>query len=102
MKKLGLRSIIVKRCNHNGNKKVDDKNKENLLAQNFKAEKPSEKWVGDITYIYTKEIGWTYLAIVMDLYDLKIVGYSYGKHMTADLVIQALNNAVCNRGIKEK
>ncbi len=65
MKKLGLRSIIVKRCNHNGNKKVDDKNKENLLKQNFKAEKPSEKWVGDITYIYTKETGWTYLAMVI-------------------------------------
>ena len=65
MKKLGLRSIIVKRCNHNGNKKVDDKNKENLLKQNFKAEKPSEKWVGDITYIYTQATGWTYLAMVI-------------------------------------
>ena len=36
----------------------------------------------------------------MDLYDLKIIGYSYGKHMTANLVIQALNNAVCNVGIE--
>ena len=42
MKLLGLRSIIVKKFNHSGNKKVDDKNKENLLEQNFKAEKPSE------------------------------------------------------------
>ena len=71
MKVLGLRSITVKKFNHNGNKKVNDKNKENLLEQNFNAEKPSEKWVGDITYIYTKETGWTYLAIVMDLFDLK-------------------------------
>lgn len=77
MKALGLRSIIVKKFNHSGNKKVDDKNKENLLEQNFKADKPSEKWVGDITYIYTKETGWTYLAIVMDLFDLKIIGWSY-------------------------
>ena len=74
MKLLGLKSIIVKKYNHKGNKKVDDTNKKNLLEQNFKAEKPIEKWVGDITYIYTKETGWTYLAIVMDLFDLKVIG----------------------------
>ena len=101
MRKLGIRSIVVKKYNYAGNKKVDDTNKPNLLEQDFKATKPKEKWVGDITYIYTKELGWTYLAIVMDLYDLKIVGYEYGKHMTANLVIQALNNAICNRGIEE-
>lgn len=101
MKKLGIRSIVMKKYNYAGNKKVDDTNKPNLLSQDFKATKPKEKWVGDITYIYTKELGWTYLAIVMDLYDLKIVGYAYGKHMTADLVIQALSNAVCNREIQE-
>ena len=101
MKKLGLRSIIVKRCNHNGNKKVDDKNKENLLAQNLKAEKPSEKWVGDITYIYTKETGWTYLAIVMDLFDLKVIGWTYGVNMTANLVIDAFAKAKSKRDITE-
>ena len=53
MRALGLRSIIVKKFNHSGNKKVDDKNKENLLEQNFNAKKPSEKWAGDIIYIYT-------------------------------------------------
>ena len=101
MNKLGIRSIVMKKYNYAGNKKVDDTNKPNLLSQDFKATKPKEKWVGDITYIYTKELGWTYLAIVMDLYDLKIVGYAYGKHMTSNLVIQALNNAVCNVGIEE-
>ena len=45
MKVLKLRSIIVKKFNHNGNKKVNDENKENLLAQDFKAEHPSEKLV---------------------------------------------------------
>ena len=93
MKALGIKSIIVKKFNHNGNKKVDDTNKENLLAQNFKAEKPGEKWVGDITYIYTKETGWTYLAIVMDLFDLKVIGWSYGLNMTAELVVSAFNKA---------
>ena len=102
MKVLGLRSITVKKFNHNGNKKVDDKNKENLLEQNFNAEKPSEKWVGDITYIYTKETGWTYLAIVMDLFDLKIIGWSYGKNMTSELVISAFEKAKAARGITER
>lgn len=99
MKALKLRSITVKKFNHNGNKKVNDENKENLLAQNFKAEKPSEKWVGDITYIYTKETGWTYLAIVMDLFDLKIIGWSYGENMTAELVISAFKKAKIARGV---
>ena len=99
MKLLGLRSIIVKKYNHKGNKKVDEKNKENLLEQNFKADKPSEKWVGDITYIYTKETGWTYLAIVMDLFDLKIIGWSYSRNMTSEIVIEAFNKAKQERGI---
>ena len=102
MKALGLRSITVKKYNHNGNKKVDDRNKENLLEQNFKADKPSEKWVGDITYIYTKETGWTYLAKVMDLFDLKIIGWSYGRNMTAEIVIEAFNKAKQERGITDE
>ena len=102
MKALGIKSIIVKRFNHNGNKKVDDTNKENLLAQNFKALKPGMKWVGDITYIYTKETGWTYLAIVMDLFDLKIIGWSYSINMTADIVVDAFKKAKTNRTIENK
>ena len=101
MKALGIKSITVKKFNHNGNKKVDDTNKENLLAQNFKAEKPGEKWVGDITYIYAKETGWTYLAIVMDLFDLKVIGWSYGLNMTAELVTSAFNKAKIVREIRE-
>ena len=99
MKLLKLRSITVKKFNHNGNKKVNDDNKENSLAQDFKAEQPSEKWVGDITYIYTKETGWTYLAIVMDLFDLKIIGWSYGENMTAELVMSAFKKAKIARGV---
>lgn len=99
MKFLGLKSIVRQKYNHSSNKNVDDTNKINLLEQNFLAEKPGEKWVGDITYIYTKEKGWTYLAIVMDLFDLKIIGWSYGMNMTDDLVIDALKKAIQNREI---
>ena len=102
MKILGLRSIVVKKYNHSGNSNVDN-NKEypNILEQDFFAKKPSTKWVGDITYIYTQETGWTYLAIVMDLFDLKVVGWSYGLNMTDDLVIDAFRKAMINRGLSE-
>jgi len=99
---MGLRSITIKKFNHAGNKKSDDtKEYPNLLEQDFFANKPSEKWVGDITYIYTKEAGWTYLAIVMDLFDLKVVGWSYGMNMTDDLVIDAFNKAMINRKLNK-
>lgn len=68
IKTINFRSIVVKKYNHSGSKKSDDKKEYlNLLEKAFFTEKPSEKCVGDITYIYTKETGWTYLAIVMDL-----------------------------------
>ena len=102
MKFLGLKSIIIKKYNHAGNFKTDNtKEYPNLLEQDFFSSIPSQKWVGDITYIYTKETGWTYLAIVMDLFDLKIIGWSYGLNMTDDLVIDALNKALINRGLNE-
>jgi len=63
MKFLGLRSIVVKEYNHAGSSKADN-NKEykNLIEQDFFANKPGQKWVGDITYIYTKETNWTYFS----------------------------------------
>ena len=102
MKFLNLRSIIIKKYNHAGTSKTDEaKEYPNLLEQEFFADKPSQKWVGDITYIYTKETGWTYLAIVMDLFDLKVVGWSYGMNMTDDLVIDAFNKAMINRKLNK-
>ena len=102
MKIMNLRSITIKKYNHAVNKKSNNtKDCPNLLEQDFFAENPCEKWVGDITYIYTKETGWTYLAIVMDLFDLKVVGWSYGLDMTDDLVIDAFNKAIVNRGLNK-
>lgn len=102
MKFLNLKSIIIKKYNHAGSSKTDNtKEYSNLLKQDFYASIPSQKWVGDITYIYTKETGWTYLAIVMDLFDLKVVGWSYGLNMTDDLVIEAFNKALINRGLNK-
>jgi putative transposase len=68
----------------------------NLLQQNFTASKPNEKWVSDITYVWTEE-GWLYLAVVMDLYSRMIVGWSMSERMTSKLVIDALQMAIWRR-----
>jgi putative transposase len=68
----------------------------NLLQQNFSASMPNEKWVSDITYVWTEE-GWLYLAVVMDLYSRMVVGWSMSERMTSQLVIDALQMAIWRR-----
>ena len=102
MKVLNIHSITIKKYKPYSSSKIDStKQYPNLLKQNFKASKPSLKWVGDITYIYTIDDGWTYLATVMDLFDLKIIGYCYDKHMSSDITINALKMAVSKRPIND-
>ena len=69
---------------------------ENLLGRNFTCDAPNKKWVCDITYIPTKE-GWLYLAAILDLYSRKIVGWSMGDHLRAELVSDALKMALIRR-----
>jgi len=69
----------------------------NLLAQDFSASAANEKWVGDITYLWTDE-GWLYLAVVIDLYSRLVVGWALCERMTADLVCDALRMALWRRG----
>lgn len=68
----------------------------NELEQNFDVQKPNQAWVQDITYIWTSE-GWLYLAIVIDLYSRKVVGWSMGTRMKAQLVCDALTMAMWQR-----
>ena len=65
----------------------------NLLQRNFTANKPNQKWVGDITYIPTDE-GWLYTAIVKDLCLKKIVGYAFSSRIDTNLTVSALEMAV--------
>ena len=69
---------------------------DNLLQQDFKAEGPNECWASDITYISTQQ-GWLYLAVVMDLYSRRIVGWSMSRWISRHLVIDALNMAIAQR-----
>jgi putative transposase len=68
----------------------------NLLERNFRVDKPNLVWVSDITYIKTFE-GWLYLAVVMDLYSRKIVGWSLAKNMAVEMVKNALIMALGRR-----
>lgn len=68
----------------------------NLLNQKFNVSIPNQVWVGDITYIPTNE-GWLYLAVVIDLFSRKIVGWAMDKRMTSELVVNALMMAYWKR-----
>ena len=66
---------------------------ENVLNRAFSPGRPNQAWVGDITYVWTVQ-GWLYLAVVMDLYSRRIVGWCMDKTMTQALVIRALMMAI--------
>ena len=68
----------------------------NLVKQNFTAPAPDRLWTGDITYIWTAE-GWLYLAVVLDVFSRRIVGWSMNRRMTDDLVVAAFKNALLKR-----
>ncbi len=70
---------------------------ENLINQDFTAKAPNRRWASDITYISTHQ-GWLYLAVVMDLYSRRIVGWSMSQWISRHLVIDALNMAIDQRG----
>ena len=69
---------------------------ENHLNQNFKAEERNKKWAGDITYIKTA-LGWVYLAVLIDLYSRKIIGWNMDTKMSSSLVSKAFLMAVETR-----
>ena len=68
----------------------------NRLDRNFTVAAPNQAWVGDITYIATEE-GWLFLAVVIDLFSRKVVGWSMRPDMHRDLVIDALEMAWLKR-----
>ena len=70
---------------------------DNVLDRQFQADAPNQKWVADFTYIWTAE-GWLYVAVVLDLYSRRVVGWSMQSSMTAQLVADALMMAVWRRG----
>lgn len=68
----------------------------NLLAQRFTTRSPNQAWVGDITYLWTAE-GWLYLAVLLDLYSRRVVGWAMRKTLHRELAIAALQRALTLR-----
>jgi len=98
MQRNGLKS---KAQRHHGfavttNSNHSDSIEPNRLNREFKADAPNQKWAADITYVATDE-GWGYLAVVMDLFSRKIVGWAVSDTCDEALVIEALNEAIASR-----
>lgn len=68
----------------------------NVLGRNFSETEPDKAWVADITYIPTCQ-GWLYLAVIIDLFSRRVVGWSMAEHMRVDLVLSALQAALGHR-----
>ena len=97
MRELGLKSKVLKRFGP-ATTTVDPSRKpaDNLLDQVFEVDQPNRKWVTDITYLSTGR-SWAYLAVVMDLFSRKVVGWSIGDSLATGLVSDALRRAIENR-----
>ena len=96
MRKAGIRSRTKKKFKATTNSKHNLPVAPNLLNQDFAVEAPDRTWVGDITYILTDE-GWLYLAVLLDLFNREVVGWSAASRITRQLSIDALQMALGRR-----
>lgn len=99
MSKQGLKARNGKGYKYFPNVLAKNNVSDNLLRRNFTASKPDEKWVSDITYIKV-ERGHVYLAVVMDLFSRKIIGWSLDTSMSNQLIMDAFNMAVAARNVE--
>jgi putative transposase len=97
MRELGLKSKVSKKFKPTTTL-VDSTKRPaaNVLSQEFSADAPNRKWVTDITYLPTQR-GWIYLAVVLDLFSRKVVGWSLANSLATTLVSTALKNAIESR-----
>jgi putative transposase len=101
MRSMGLRAKAARKYKATTNSNHALPVAPNLLLQDFSATAPNQKWVSDITYIWTDE-GWLYLAVVLDLYARVVVGWSMAERMTTTLVADALKMALYKRKFPKK
>jgi putative transposase len=72
----------------------------NTLARDFNATRPNERWVTDITYVWTAE-GWAYVAVILDLFSRAVVGWALSESLATSLPLRALRRAVESRGLED-
>jgi transposase InsO family protein len=97
----GIKAFRKKKYRNVATSKHNTPAAENLLMRNFTADGPNKIWLGDITYIRTKE-GFLYLAVVMDMFSRMPVGYNMQNHSRTPLVVDAFRKAIETRGIPNK
>lgn len=93
MRAAGLKAKQTRRYKSTTRRNKADRAAPNILKRDFSADAPNRKWVADITYIATQE-GWLYLAVIMDLFSRRIVGWAMSAQMTSDLTLRALEMAI--------
>jgi len=97
MQELGLRSRIAQAFKPTTTQADPSKQPaENKLDRDFTADAPNRKWVSDITYLPTAA-GWVYLAVVIDLFSRKVIGWSITASLATELVSEALRRAIESR-----
>jgi len=92
MRENGIRARHKRRYKVTTDSRHDFAVAENLLSRNFTPSAPNQVWTSDITYLWTDE-GWLYLAIVLDLFNREVIGWSIKPRMTAEIVTDALTMA---------
>lgn len=93
MRNYGLQARTPRRYRATTDSNHDRPVAPNLLAQDFFTDAPNRIWVGDLTYVWTAE-GWSYLAVLLDLYSRRVVGWSFADHMRTELPLTALRRAL--------
>ena len=101
MRRNGISARMRKRFVRTTDSDHNDPIAPNELNREFQSEEPNRVWVGDITYIATSE-GWLFLAVVLDLFSRRVVGWAMANHMRKELVMSALDMALGSREIKDK
>jgi len=92
MRQHGIRAKQAKRYKRTTKRNAQHSHAPNHLGQDFSATRPAEKWCSDITYIWTAA-GWLYLAVVIDLFSRRVVGWAMNARMTTQLVADAFQMA---------
>ena len=96
MRKNNIKAKTKKRFKVTTHSKHKHPTSANLLNQDFTAQHPDQVWVSDITYLWTRE-GWLYLAVILDLFSRRIVGWAMSHRLGQELVLNAFQQALWRR-----
>ena len=98
MQKLGIQGVWRGKNKKTTRSRDDQKRAPDLVKRNFRADQPNHLWVADFTYIQTNS-GWVYTAFIIDVFSRAIVGWKVSTRMNTDMVLDALEQALHDRGM---